>query len=61
MPALSDDPETKDSFVLSPDGKYVAYSSFEGKGGSPYERHRSGSAIYLIDVAQVMKQLLVRK
>ena len=37
--------------VLSPDGKYVAYTSTRYKG----------SSIYLIDVASVLKQLQARK
>jgi Tol biopolymer transport system component len=56
-----DDPEPKSSFVLSPDGKYVAYASSDGKEGAPWQRHLSGSSIYLIDVELILKQLQARK
>lgn len=46
-----DDPVVKIGYSLSPDGKFVAYSSEPQKG----------SSIYLIDVAQMMKRFPVRK
>jgi Tol biopolymer transport system component len=46
-----DDPGEKSGLVLSPDGKHVLYHGEE----------KRGSSIYLIDVAEMMKQLQVRK
>ncbi len=46
-----DDPVAKTSYSLSPDGKFVAYSSEPQKG----------SSIYLIDVAELLKRFPVRK
>jgi len=46
-----DDPVAKFAYSLSPDGKFVAYSSEPQKG----------SSIYLIDVAELLKRFPVRK
>jgi hypothetical protein len=46
-----DDPVNKWGHSLSPDGKFVSYASDQPKG----------SSIHLIDVAELLKQLRVRK